>query len=164
MFLVLFLFAVHHLYAQKMTIILLRHAEKDISATANKADPDLTPAGRQRALRLVETVGKCKPDHIFSTVFRRSMFTATPLAESLHSTYRLKIESYDYNELDDFAAGLLKLQAGCVVVVGHNTTTPMLANILVKQDKYKSLDDAEYNKIWIIEIHGKRIIDRVIEY
>jgi 2,3-bisphosphoglycerate-dependent phosphoglycerate mutase len=164
-FFAFFLLAASNLDAQNMTIILLRHAEKDISATANKADPDLTEAGRERAARLVEVVKKYKPEQIFSTVFKRARFTGVPLAEQLDPRYRVQIQAYDSDYLDDFAEKLLKLKAKCVIVIGHNTTTPMLANALIKQEnKYKFLDDSEYNKIWIIKIKGKKITDEVIEY
>jgi 2,3-bisphosphoglycerate-dependent phosphoglycerate mutase len=153
-----------NLFAQNMTIILLRHAEKDISPTANKADPDLTEAGKKRAERLVEVVKKYAPEQLFATAFKRTRATAVPLAEQIDPNYRIKIQSYNSDFLDDFAEILLKLKTKCVVVVGHNTTTPMLANALINQDKYKFLNDAEYNKIWIIKVRGKKITDEVIEY
>jgi phosphohistidine phosphatase SixA len=157
-------FACGNLYAQNITIILLRHAEKDASASANKADPELTVEGQKRAERLVETVKKYQPEQIFSTIFRRTRATVTPLAENLNPDYRLQIQFYDYEELEDFAKRLLKLKAKSVVVVGHNTTTPELANLLIKQDKYQPLDDSEYNKIWIIKIRKNKIEDKVIQY
>ena len=164
-FLVLFLFAcTTNLNAQNMTIILLRHAEKDLSPTANKDDPDLTVAGQQRAERLFEVIKKYKPEQFFSTAYKRTRATVAPLAEQIEPGFRIQMQYYDYNYLDDFAARLLKLNAKCVVVVGHNTTTPMLANALIKQDKYQFLEDSDYGKIWIIKIRGKKIIDKVIEY
>lgn len=157
-------FAGGNLYAQDITIILLRHAEKDVSATANKDDPELTSEGQKRAERLVATVKKYKPEQIFSTVFKRARATVTPLAENLNPDYRLQIQFYDYEELEDLARRLLKLKVKSVVIVGHATTTPELANLLVKQDKYQPLDDSEYNKIWIIKIRKNKIEDKVIEY
>lgn len=165
-FFVLFISAVapKNIAAQEMTFILLRHAEKDVSATANRADPDLTADGRKRADRLIETVGKYRPQQIFSTVFKRARDTAAPLAENLNPKYRLQIQFYDYAELEALTQRLMQSKAKTVVVVGHNTTTPELANLLIKQEKYKALRDDEYNKIWIIKIRGKKIEDRVIEY
>lgn len=167
----LFAFAGGSLFAQRreLTVILLRHAEKDVSASANKADPELTAEGQKRAERLVGTVKKYEPEQIFSTVFKRARATAAPLAENLNPDYRIQIQTYDFNELEDFANRLLKLNVKTVVVVGHNTTTPMLANLLVKQDKYQPLDDSEYNKIWIIKIRRhknkpNKITDQVITY
>ena len=148
----------------EITYILLRHAEKDASATANKADVDLTAAGRERALRLLDAIKPYRPEQVFATMFRRARLTVTPLAENLKPGYRLMIQTYDHTGIEDFAERLLKVNARTVIVSGHNTTTPELANFLIKQDKYKPLDDAEYNKIWIIKIKRKQgKFDKVIE-
>ncbi len=164
-------FAVGDVSAQnrKLTVILLRHAEKDISSGASKSDPDLTAEGRQRAERLVETIKKYKPDLIYSTRYKRAKATVLPLAETLDSRYRIPIRTYNFDKLEEFADEILKSKARTVVVVGHNTTTPEMANLLIKQDKYKALDDAEYDKMWIIEItRNKRkphkIRGKVIKY
>lgn len=160
-----------NLFAQngEITFILIRHAEKDISPAANKADPDLTAEGRQRAEKLFETVKGYEPSRIFSTIFRRNRETVAPLADKLNPNYRLQVQFYDHAELEDFAEQLMKLNAKTVVVVGHNSTTPDLANLLVKQNKYKHLAETEYNKMWIIKIRRNKdkanvIEDRVIEY
>ncbi len=160
------MFTSSSLFAQDrdITIILLRHAEKDTSPGASKTDPELSSEGRQRAERLVETIKKYKPTQIYSTNFKRTVSTVTPLAEKINSRYRLQIQKYDYTELEDFAKKLLETRAGTIVVAGHNTTTPTLANLLVKQDKYKYLNESEYDKIWIIRIRGKKIRDLVITY
>jgi phosphohistidine phosphatase SixA len=160
------------LYAQngKITFILIRHAEKDTSPTANKADVDLTQQGRERAVRFFETVKEYKPEQIFSTIFRRARETVTPLAQNLNPDYRLMIQTYNYAEIEEFAEKLLKLDAKTVVVVGHNNTTPQLANLLIKQEKYTLLPETEYGKIWIIKIKRNRnkpnkiIEEKVINY
>ena len=164
--LILFSVTTTNLHAQngELTIILLRHAEKDVSPGADKVDPDLTSQGRQRAERLLETVRKYKPDQIFSTNFKRTSYTVMPLAVNLHPDYRLQIQKYDHPELEEFAEKLLKSNGGTIVVAGHNTTTPTLANLLIKQEKYKYLDENEYNKIWIIKIKKNKIQDVLIEY
>ena len=138
--------------SKKITIILLRHADKDTSVGADKSDPDLTDAGRNRAERLVETLRKYKPDLIYSTAFRRTKLTVLPLAEKADARYRIPIRSYDSDKLEEFAGELLKTNARAVVVVGHYATTPELANLLIRTEKYKALDDGEYDKIWIVEI------------
>lgn len=166
------LFLLANVYAQngEITFILLRHAEKDTSPTANKADVDLTPQGRERAVRFFETVKEYEPEQIFSTIFRRTRETVTPLAQNLNPDYRLMIQTYDYAEIDEFAEKLLKLNAKTVVVVGHNNTTPQLANLLIKQEKYTLLPETEYSEIWIIKIKRKNgkmtkvIEDKVITY
>ncbi|NJM52323.1 MAG: hypothetical protein HC846_02360 [Blastocatellia bacterium] len=61
----LFTFLSANLFAQDKTIILVRHAEKDASPTMNRFDPVLSPEGKQRAIRLFETVKSYKPEQIF---------------------------------------------------------------------------------------------------
>ncbi len=152
----------------KLTVILLRHAEKDLT-DLNKANPELSAAGKQRAARLIETIGKYKPDLIYSTNYKRTKATVLPLAETADARYRIPIRIYNFDRLEEFASELLKSNARAIVVVGHNTTTPELANLLIKQEKYKLLDDAEYDKIWIVEIkRNKRkpnkVKEKVIKY
>jgi 2,3-bisphosphoglycerate-dependent phosphoglycerate mutase len=150
--------------AQNITIILVRHAEKDVSATAIKNDPDLNNAGRNRAERLSEILLKYKPRQIFSTRYRRTRMSAEPLANNIFAAYRLQTQIYNFDEPEAFAAELLSLKTKCVVVFGHSNTTPALANLLIKQNKYKDLTDAEYDKIFIIKIKGEKIKDEVITY
>lgn len=168
---VLLAFAAESVSAQnkKLTIILLRHAEKDISKGADKRDPELTEQGRQRAVRLIETVKKYQPDLIYSTDYKRTRATVLPLAETFYPRYRIPVRTYNFDKLEAFADELLKSNARTVVVVGHNTTTPELANLLVKREKYKALDDAEYDKIWIVEIRRNKrkpykIKEKVVRY
>ena len=56
-----------------------------------------------------------------------------------------------------------------ILVVGHNTTTPALANLLIKQDKYKPLAESEYDKIWIVKVKKNKkkpnkIREKIITY
>jgi 2,3-bisphosphoglycerate-dependent phosphoglycerate mutase len=168
LFAVLFLFACSAaVSAQKkeMTIILLRHAEKDLSTGAEDPDPLLSTDGMKRAERLVEVVGKYKPRRFFTSGFRRTRLTLTPLAERSLKGYRLPIERYDHRKLDELMSQILASNARTVIVAGHNTTTPALANLLVKENKYKPLAESEYNKIWIIKIKkGKIKTAEVVEY
>jgi 2,3-bisphosphoglycerate-dependent phosphoglycerate mutase len=151
-------------HAQNITIILVRHAEKDTSATAIKNDPDLNDAGRNRAERLSEILLKYKPRQIFSTRYRRTRMSAEPLANNIFADYRLQTQIYNFDEPEAFTAELLQLKTKCVVVFGHSNTTPALANLLIKQNKYKDLTDTEYDKIFIIKIKGEKITDEVITY
>jgi phosphohistidine phosphatase SixA len=56
-----------------------------------------------------------------------------------------------------------------LVVVGHNTTTPALVNMLIGQEKYKALAETEYDKIFVLKIKKKKtkpnkIKEKVITY
>ncbi|MCU0239243.1 MAG: histidine phosphatase family protein [Pyrinomonadaceae bacterium] len=154
------------IFAQKTTFILLRHAEKDSSVTADKRNPALSEAGKKRAESLHKIIEKYKPQEIFSTTYVRTRATVTPLAFSLFPPFRLQIQFYDATEQEKFAEELLQTKSKCVVVVGHSNTVPALANLLIKDNKYKDLADTEYNKIFILEINRKknRTKSTIIEY
>jgi phosphohistidine phosphatase SixA len=164
--LLIFSFAAGNLFAQKreITIILLRHAEKDLSDDLNDPDPELSEAGKERARKLAATIKKYKPQAIYSSNFKRTRYTVTPLAEQINPGYRTMIQIYDHTKLNDLVNRMMASGVKSIVVAGHNSTTPALANLLIKQNKYKSLAETEYDKIWIIKIKRGKTKDEVIIY
>lgn len=165
---VLFLFAsnVESLLGQdrEITIILFRHAERYPSTKENNSNPELTPEGIKRAARLPELLKKYKPAQIFSTNLKRTVTTVTPLAENIDPVYRIQIQKYDTEDLAAFADKLLKTDAKTIVVAGHNNTTPALANLLIKQEKYKQFGEAEYDKMIIVKVKKGKATDEMITY
>lgn len=163
----LFTFAQTNLFAQhrNLTIVLLRHAEKDASPNADKVNPELSADGRRRAAKLVKTVNRYKPDAIYSSNFIRTKATAAPLAERR----KLAVEVYDHRNLKQLADLIMSGKVKRLVIVGHNTTTPALVNLLIGQEKYKALDENEYDKIFVVKIKKKKtkpnkIKEKVITY
>jgi phosphohistidine phosphatase SixA len=160
-FFLLFTIAGTQSYAQKKTIILIRHAEKDVSPGADKTDPELSPLGVARTQRLVKAIKKYKPGVVYSTNFKRTRNTAAPVAK----WRKLEVETYDPRKLDEVAARVLSSKRKRHLIVGHNNTTPALANIFIKEEKYKTLPETEYGKIWIIKLKkGKVKSVEVIDY
>lgn len=160
-FFLLFAIAGTQAFAQKKTIILVRHAEKDLSPGADKVDPELSALGVARAQRLVKVIKRYKPGAVYSTSFKRTRATAAPVA----AWRRLEVETYDPRKLDEVANRVLTSKRKRHLVVGHNTTTPALANLFIKEEKYKMLAESEYGKIWIIKLKkGKVKSVKVIEY
>lgn len=162
-----FTFAVSDLFAQhrKLTVILLRHAEKDVSEGADTANPELSAAGELRAQKLVEIMNKYQPDAIYSSDYIRTRATVRPLARKR----RMMTQIYDPRNLNQMHDLILSGKIKRIVVVGHSNTTPALANLLIKQDKYKNLAESEYDKIWIIKIKRNKtkpnkIREKVITY
>jgi 2,3-bisphosphoglycerate-dependent phosphoglycerate mutase len=146
---------------RKITIILLRHAEKDLSDGGASSDPDLSPEGRRRAERLVRVIGKYKPMRLYATEYKRTRETAAPLAKKRNLT----VKTYNPRELKALADEITSFKKGRrIVVVGHNTTTPALANLLAKTDQYQALLETEYDKIWIIRLKKGKVSARVIRY
>lgn len=146
---------------QKKCFILVRHAEKDISATADKVDPELTDVGKARAERLVKVIKKYKPGAVYSTNFKRTVSTAKQVG-----TWRKKeIQIYDPKLLKELVETMIASKTKRFLVVGHNNTTPALANLLIKEEKYEKLPETEYGKMWIVKIKkGKLKSVEVVDY
>lgn len=168
--LLLFAVAGESVFAQRkqqdLTIILLRHAEKDKEQESKTLDPILSDEGERRAEKLADVLEKYKPDAVFSSQFRRTFYTVAPYANGRR---RMMVRFYDHKDLSGLARIAAEGNFKTVVIVGHNTTTPQLANLLVGQQKYKFLGEDEYDKLFIIKIRkrdGKTdvISDEVISY
>ncbi|MBK8812558.1 MAG: histidine phosphatase family protein [Acidobacteria bacterium] len=134
---------------RKLTVVLLRHAEKDVSATADKVNPVLTAEGKLRAERLVKVVKKYKFDAIYSSDFIRTRDTVAPLA----AKRGLTVQIYDHKDLPKMAELIMSGKIKRLLIVGHNSTTPALTNLLLGLERYKPLLETEYDKIFVVKIH-----------
>lgn len=133
---------------RKLTVVLIRHAEKDVSATADKVNPVLVPEGKQRAVRLVQAVKKYKFDAIYSSDFIRTRETVAPLA----AKRGLQVQIYDHKDLKKMMELIMSGKIKRLLIVGHNSTTPALTNLLLGAEKYKPLLESEYDKIFVVKI------------
>ena len=162
-----FTFAAADIYSQQdLTIILLRHAEKDEEQESRTIDPPLSGAGEKRAEHLADILEKYKPDAVFSSQFRRTFYTAAPYANGRR---RMMVRFYDHKNLDEIARIAKEGRFKTVVIVGHNTTTPQLANTLIGENKYKFFAEDEYDKMIVIKIEKRKnqpdkITDEIITY
>ncbi len=150
-------------YSQTTTIILIRHAEKDTTApgsTMMKADPPLSIAGIKRAERLPDILKDYQPDSIYTTNYVRTKATIEPLAKK----YKITPILYDPKELGSLAEKLIHSNGKTVVVAGHSNTTPMLVNLILKENKYANLEDSVYNQFWIITITNGKLADKIVRY
>jgi len=145
----------------KKTIILVRHAEKDVSATADPGDPDLSPEGLQRAERLVKKIKKYKPGAIYSTNYLRTLDTAAPMAKRRHK----QVQIYDAKKPDELIDRIMKSKTKRFLIVGHSNTVPSLVNMLIKKDLFHSLDESEYGTIIIVRLKtGKEPRTEILQY
>lgn len=132
---------------RKLTVILLRHAEKDLT-DPDAPNPELSAAGKIRAEKLVAVINKYQPDAIYSSDYIRTRSTVRPLARK----NRALTVIYDPRNLNQMRDLILSGKYKRIVVVGHNNTTPALVNALINQEKYEKLPETEYTKIWIVKI------------
>lgn len=154
-----------NIFAQKkykqITIIMMRHAEKDKQDEefGNSVDPRLSEEGKMRAQKLAEVLKQYKPDAIFSSKFNRTLSTVAPYARGK----RMQVQFYDHKKLDEIKRIATEGNFRTIVIAGHNTTTPALANLLIGSEKYKSLGENEYDKIFIVKIRKDENEMKVIE-
>lgn len=127
-------------------LILVRHFEK----IADVDDPGLTDIGQMRAENLAKILDKSTIKKIYSTQYKRTKQTAKPIAQSKG----FKVEYYDPRDLTSFAAKLLALQEGALVV-GHSNTTPALIKLL--GGKAKVITEKDYGEVFFMRIEADQI-------
>ncbi|MGW8123193.1 SixA phosphatase family protein [Roseivirga echinicomitans] len=127
------------------TFILVRHAEK---ATDDPRDPSLSEEGQLRAEKLHMLLSSAEVGAIYSSPYKRTRNTVTPLATELG----IDIQEYNPSK-NSFADDVLKNYKGKTVLVsGHSNTVPGLANYLLGEKKFEQLDESVYGKIFIVTL------------
>lgn len=127
------------------TLIFVRHAERAEDGTRN---PPISEEGKRRAVNLVGSLSEYDVKAIYSTPYKRTRMTATPIADSLG----LEIQEYGFEGIREFLAGLIEEHAGyTVLIVGHSNTTPSLTNLVLGEDKFEQLEETDYGDMFIIK-------------
>jgi 2,3-bisphosphoglycerate-dependent phosphoglycerate mutase len=143
------LFSAREIAGQDKLIILVRHAEKADEMTE---DPELSPAGRERAERLRKMIGKYRPGAFHSTDLKRTRDTIAAFAEKRGK----QTVVYDARQPQQLFDLIVKSPVKRHLVVGHSNTIPGLANVITGKELFKNLQDSEYGTIWLIRIkNGK---------
>jgi broad specificity phosphatase PhoE len=133
------------------TVIVIRHAEKDLSSGA--ADPPLNQAGEARAALLAQMFGDAKhPGHvdaIYVSPALRDRLTAAPLAARLGQSV-IVAPADDPRSL---ARRVLREHAaGRVLIVGHIDTIPALVAALGGRWRIPELAADEYGTMYIVTV------------
>lgn len=145
------LLAADALLAQPSTVILVRHAEK---STTPANDPDLSPAGVQRARDLAAVLADARVNAVVTTQFQRTQLTAAPLAQASGLTPTVVRAGGGGSHPDSVAAAVRRRPAGDVVlVVGHSNTIPAIIAAL-GGPKLPDLCDAQYATLFVLELGG----------
>ncbi len=127
------------------TIILVRHAEKTDDGSSN---PPLSEQGMRRALALSDTLAEFEIAAIYSTPYKRTKMTATPIAEQSE----LEIVEYGLSDPKALLTQIVTEYAGkAVLIVGHSNTTPYFVNLLIGEQKYQQLKEDAYGDIFVVK-------------
>ena len=120
----------------------VRHAEK----VDNSADPPLSPAGRQRALALRDSLRSKHIDTIFSTGFKRTQQTVEPLAVETGKSIRTYTGS-----VENVITELNHINNKRVLVAGHSNTVPQIVQGLSGRS-VSAIADNDFDNLYIIRV------------
>ena len=134
--------------AQKTTVWIVRHAEKD-TAYVNRQDPDLTATGQQRALDLAAYLQKENIIKVFSTDTKRTKQTAKHV--------KAPLEIYNPKNLTGLLEVLNQQVKGkSVLIVGHSNTVLETIEALGGKRPVPLLTDDDYDYIFKIELEATK--------
>lgn len=129
------------------TIILVRHAEKNIEPA--NTDPDLSLAGQARAQELVRMFGDAGIKAIYATQYKRTQQTVKPLADKLG----LPVTSVDAKNTAELVKQIRAQHNGEVVfVAGHNNTVPEIIAAL-GGPQMPIIPETEFDNLYIVTIY-----------
>lgn len=138
------------------TVYIVRHADKD---GGGGSDPQLSPAGQQRAQTLAYTLGQDKVKAVFVTSFLRSRQTGEPTA--LDSGVMLR----QYDDPKDVADLILaEFEGKRVLVVAHSNTVKVIAARLTGSQAVAVADiqEHQYDRFFVVHRIGpKGHLDRL---
>jgi 2,3-bisphosphoglycerate-dependent phosphoglycerate mutase len=134
-------------YAQSdiTTLIFVRHAEK---VNDGSKDPELAAEGKDRATRLAGILSTQPVAAIYSTDFKRTKNTVTPLAEAVN----VKLSLYEPMKPEQLQEIVSKHKGGTVVICGHSNTTPAMINMLTGEETFKQWEDSDYGNLVIVSV------------
>jgi broad specificity phosphatase PhoE len=130
-----------------LTVILVRHAEKEIVPPENK-DPNLSAAGQARAQELLRMFGGAGIDAVYATQYKRTQQTVKPLADKLGIAVT-KIEAKQTAEL---VKQIRARPAGqTVFIAGHNNTVPEIIAAL-GGPQMPIIPETEYDNLYVLTV------------
>ncbi len=127
------------------TLILVRHAEKMDDGTR---DPELSTAGKERANDLINLLRETPIDAIYTTDYKRTRETVTPLAREKG----MELKTYAPKDKTALTKIIEDNKGKTIVMVGHSNTTPWVANALLGEDKYPDWKDDDYDNVLILSV------------
>ena len=136
--------------AGSATVIVIRHAEKDVGVDA--VDPPLSQAGETRAALLAQMFGDRQPsglDAVYVSPALRNRMTAAPLAARLGVSETV-VRADDPRGL---ARRVLREHgSGRVLIVGHGDTVPQIVAALSGETKIPEMAALEYGTMYVVTV------------
>lgn len=124
------------------TVYIVRHGEK----VAETDSTDLSPAGKQRALTLADTLARRGIDSVFSTPYRRTRQTAQPLAS------RLGLPVMPYQKTDAIVSRVGVMRNKTALIVGHSNTILDIAKGLGANPTKQRIESNDHANLLVVRI------------
>ena len=132
----------------------IRHAEK-VDASKN---PNLSAIGFERARLWDDIFAEIKFDAIYSTDYKRTLQTVTPLA----ATQKIAIKLYDPNTLS--IETFKKENVGKkVLIVGHSNSIPNFVNQIISEKIYPDIADVTFGNLYIVITSNAKINHQLLK-
>lgn len=126
------------------TVYIVRHGEKVSEADTT----DLSPAGKQRAVALADTLANKGIDSIFTTPYRRTRQTAEPLAQRLN----LRLVEYPAKPNETIIDRISRIRNRTVLVVGHSNTILEIAQGFGTQPSMTKIESGDFDNLLRVRI------------
>lgn len=137
------------------TVFLVRHAEK----IDDSRDPELTPAGKERARALAYVLSDVKLDAVYDTPFIRTRDTAKPTADSqglevetIHALRLAEIKTFVEQALE-------KHKGGKILFVSHSNVVPGLIKIIKNEEltvaRSEYMNDQSYDDLFVVSFETR---------
>lgn len=126
------------------TVYIVRHAEKVSEADTT----ELSPAGKQRASTLADTLANKGIDSIFTTPYRRTRQTAEPLA----GRTGLQLVDYAAKPTEAIVNRINRIRGKTVLVVGHSNTILDIAKGLGTQPTMTTIESGDFDNLLRVRI------------
>ena len=137
--------------ATTTTIVLIRHAEKQVGAIS---DAPLAPPGEVRAARLAQMFGDAaefgRVQKIYVTDTRRTQQTAAGVAQRLGLTPVIIGGKTDSKQLARRVLG--ENRGGRALIVGHSNTVPEIVAALSGRNDVPPINDDEFDTLYVVTV------------
>ena len=131
------------------TIILVRHAEKQVVPEENK-DPDISAAGEARAEEIARMFSNSGITAIYATQYKRTQQTVKPLANKT----KIAVTKVEAKKTSDLVAQIRARKAGeTIFVAGHNNTVPEIIAAL-GGPSLPIIPETDFDNLYILTIQG----------
>jgi broad specificity phosphatase PhoE len=104
----------------------------------------------KNTLHWAETLKTVSFDAIYSTHYIRTQKTAHPFSNRELGIIPFNTRTLFYDKFQQATLGKT------VLIVGHSNTTPAFVNKILGTEKFTSLEDDDYNSLFIVYKQGKQ--------